>query len=393
MLGLSSRGVLVIVQVALSTVLLIGAALLMESIARLHAVSPGFQPANVLTMRISLPRSRYDTGAKQGLFYDELVRRVDALPGIRSAATVWALPMTAYPMTPVQLANQPPVRLNERPLGMIQFITSAYFQTMEIRLKRGREFNAQDTQDSTPVTIVDEALARHFWPAYPSGPDPVGQLLLIGSTPKPVQIVGIVADIHQALEAEPGLAMYKPASQGLIPFTMFIVRTEGDPLRLANAVRSQVLAIDRNQPVSEVKTLDQVMDETFGERQLILWLMGSFAVVALLLAVVGVYGVIAYSVAQRTQEVGIRRALGAQQSDILLLVLSQGVGLALGGVVLGVAGAIALTRVMTNLLFHVSATDPETFAAIALLFVLVALAASYIPARRASRIDPMAALR
>ncbi len=233
-----------------------------------------------------------------------------------------------------------------------------------------------------------------MWPAYPAGADPIGQFILAGTNPEPLRIVGIAADVRQAsLADEAGPGLYRPRTQTVSMPAMFAVRTDGDPIRLVKAIRNEVTAIDPDQSIAGVKTMEQVLDSSEGRRQSIMILLGVFAGVGLLLAVVGIYGVIAYSVAQRTREVGIRRALGAQQSDILKLVLGQGLGLTLTGAILGIAGALALTRVLESLLFHVSATDPATFAGIALLLIAVAMAASYIPARRATRIEPTAALR
>jgi putative ABC transport system permease protein len=392
-LGLSARGALVVGQVALSMVLLIGAALLIESLARMYGVVPGFNPSHLLTLRISLPPSRYDTGQKQAAFFDELARRVQVLPGVRGAAAMFTTPMSGYAMTPVQLANQPPQPLNQRRLALIQDVTPAYFRTLEIPLKRGREFSERDDAVAPLTAIVNESLARVLWPAYPNGLDPVGQRILIGNKADPVEIVGIVADTHQALEADPPPAMFRPLDQSPIVSVAFAVRTAGDPLQMIRAVSDQVLAMDRDQPVAAFKTMDELVEAEGGQRRVLLTLLGGFAGAALLLAVIGIYGVVAYSVAQRTQEVGIRRALGARHMDILRLVVGQGLGLTLAGVALGVGASLALTRVMTSLLFHTSSTDPAAFAGIALLFVIVALAASYIPARRATRIDPMTALR
>jgi predicted permease len=303
--------------------------------------------------------------------------------------------MTAFPGTPVQDAGKPPLKLNERPIAAILTVTPGYFRTLEIRLRRGRDFTERDIAGAQRVAIIDEGLARQLWPAYPGGQDPIGQRLLVGGTnPQPAEIVGIVADVHQNLEKNtwPG-SVYASFAQSPPSFAVLAIRTAGDPLRFTRAVREQVQAIDRDQPISAVRTMDDLVEAEVGQRHLIVTLLGSFAGVALLLALIGIYGLIAYSVAQRTREVGIRRALGAQHVDILRLVVGQGLGLALAGVAVGVGGAIALTRVMKGLLFHVSATDPATFAGIALLFILVAVAASYIPARRATRIDPIEALR
>jgi predicted permease len=270
-----------------------------------------------------------------------------------------------------------------------------FFRTFEIPIKRGRDFDAQDREDSERVTVIDESLARQFWPAYPRGLDPVGQRVFIGGiNPKPAKIVGIVANVRQGLagNAWPG-TVYLPFTQGAPQSAMVAIRTEGDPLQFTRAVREQVRALDRDEPIADARTMNDLVEAEVGQRRLLMILLESFAGVALLLALIGIYGVISYSVSERTQEVGIRRALGAQESHILLLVIRQGFGLVLAGIVLGLGGAIALTRLVNALLFGVDATDPATFAGVALLFLLIGLAASYIPARRAARIDPMAALR
>jgi predicted permease len=393
--GLNIRALLLVGQIALSVVLLIGAALLIESVSRLRGVQVGFNPSHLLTMRLSLPPVRYDTNQKKVSFFQELIRQVGSAPGIRSAAAGMSLPMMGYAGTPVQDAAKPLLKLNERLIATYMPVTPGYFRTLDIPLRRGREFTDQDTEDAQRVAIVDEALARRFWPEYPSGPDPVGQRLWVGGVnPKPAQIVGIAANVHQSLEnsAWPE-TVYVCFAQNPLPSAMLAIRTDGDPLRFTSAVREQVRALDKDQGISAVRTMDDLVEEEVGQRRLLVILLGSFAGVALLLALIGIYGVIAYSVAQRTREMGIRRALGAQQSDILRLVVVQGFRLALAGVAIGLVGAYGLTRLMESLLFHVSATDPATFVGVALLFLFVALAASYIPARRATRIDPMAALR
>jgi putative ABC transport system permease protein len=391
--GVTAGGLLVVVQVALSVVLLIGAALLMESLARLHAVDPGFRAANLLTMQVPLPPARYDTGAKREAFFEELVRRLETLGGVTGAAVALGLPTAPVWASPIAVAEQAPVALRDRPLAQFQTITPAYFRTLGIPLRRGRDLAERDNAPGAPgVALINESLARCFWPAYPRGQDPVGQHVLMGVAP--LEIVGIAADVHESgLAGNAKPEWYVPSNLRPMQKGYLAVRTAGDPKRLVNAVRSQVLAIDRDQAVSDIGTMEEVLETTMGQRRLTLMLLAVFAAVALLLAVIGIYGVIAYAVTQRTQELGIRRALGAQQGDILRLVLGQGLVLALVGVAAGIAGAFWLTRVMTGLLFHVSATDPATFAGIAILLVAVALLASYIPARRATRIDPMAALR
>jgi len=393
--GLNFRGLLLIAQVALSIVLLIGAGLLMESIGNLRGIDVGFNPSHLLTVQVPLPPLRYDTNQKRASFFEDLLGRVRSLPGVRGAAAAMFLPMMGYAGTPVQDAANPALPLNQRLIATLWSTTPGYFRTLDIPLRRGRDFTERDTADSQRVAIIDEALARRFWPAYPAGVDPVGQRILIGGVnKKPAEIVGIVAHVHEELEnGSWPESVYISFAQNAPPFAMLAIRTPGDPLRFTKAVREQVLALDRDQPIALVRTMDDLVEEQVGERRLLVILLGSFAGVALLLALIGIYGSIAYSVAQRTQEMGIRRALGAQQSDILRLVVGQGLRFALAGVIVGVAGAWGLTRLMKTLLFHVSATDPVTFMAVAVIFLLVALGASYIPARRASRVDPMTALR
>jgi putative ABC transport system permease protein len=392
--GMSARGLLVVTQVALSVVLLIGAALLLESFARLTGVDLGFHPANLLTMQIALPISRYDW-RKQRAFFEELIQRVKALPGVGGVAVTRTLPLTARTTTPTAVAEQPPLVLKERPQSQMQTISPDYFQALGIALRRGRTFNDHDRPElrATPL-IVNESFARLFWPAYPRGQDPVGQHVLIGNGTRGLEIVGIVADVHErALDTNAIPEVYLPLAGNAVSTAGLVIRTEGDPRRFVNSVRAQVLAIDRNQAISDVETMEGMIDKTLGQRRFTLILLGSFAGVALLLAVVGLYGVIAYSVAQRAREVAIRQALGARRMDIHRLITGEGLGLTLAGVVIGVCGAAALTRTMQSLLFHISPVDPAVFLAIASLFVVVAFAASYIPARQAARIDPMMALR
>ncbi len=393
--GVKLRSLLSVGQIALSIVLLIAAALLMETVARLRGVDLGFNPAHLLTMRVSLPPVRYDTDLKKTLFFLELVQKVSALPGVQAATAALSLPMTGYPGTPVQDASKPPLRLNERPIAKILPVTPGYFHTMGIPLKRGRDFTERDKDDTERVAIIDENLAHHFWPEYPAGLDPVGQRLLVGGVnPKPATIVGIVANVRQSLDdtAWPD-SVYATLSQNPVPWTLLAIRATGAPLSLTRAVRAQVEALDPDQTVASVQTMDDLVESDIGQRRLLVMLLGSFAAVALLLALVGIYGVIAYSAAQRTQEVALRRALGAQQADILRMIVGHGLALALVGIGFGLAGAFALTRLMTSLLFHISATDPATFAGVAALFLLAAVAASYLPARRAMRTHPMTALR
>ncbi len=390
-----SRGLLVIGQMALSIILLIGATLLIESLARVYRVKPGFEPANVLTMRIAPSPAHYDTPEKKAAFYDQLVQRADSLPGVRGAAVATTLPMADQWMgTTLAVTGRAEVELNQRPIAIFENITPGYFRTLAIALKRGRDFTSQDKVGSTPVGIINESTTRIFWPDYPRGPDPIGQHVLFGSDAQLVEIVGISADVHQTgRDMDPKPTIYIPCLQKPPEAEMLAMRTNGDPLSFAGAVRSQILAIDRDQPVSDISTLEDIVEASEGELRLMMRLLAAFAAVATLLAVVGLYGVISYSVVQRTKEIGIRRALGAQTGSVLSLIARQAISLALMGIALGVGASLVLSRLMKDLLFQVSATDPATFAGISILFVIVALAASYIPARRAASVDPMAVLR
>jgi predicted permease len=395
--GLSSRGVLVAAQVALSIMLLIGATLLMRSLCHLYSVNPGFQPAHLLTMQIALPPARYDNPQKISAFYKELVRRVEAVPGVSGATVALSVPMSAKWAVPIQVVGQQPVPVDRRLQVRMQSVTPGYLRTMKIALRRGRDLTARDDDlKAPPVVMINESLARRFWPIYPSGQDPIGQRLRMGrdQSSNGLEIVGVVADVREGgLLVDADSELYLPSHLNLPQTGGLMVRTNGDPEHFVNAIRSQVLSIDRDQPIFAVKTMDETLTGSVGQERLTLLLLGAFAAVAVVLALVGLYGIISYSVAQRRREIGIRRALGAQQRDILRLIVGHGAILTLAGVAIGICAALALTRVIEGLLFGVSTNDPSTFAAVAGIFVLIALAASYFPARRAVRLDPMSALR
>jgi predicted permease len=388
------RGLLVAGQVALSLVLLVSAGLLLQSLARLYDVDPGFRADHVLTMSVSLAPAQYDTDAKRANFYKQLVERVESIPGVEHAGVTFTLPATDWAGTPIQITGRPEPPLNQRPIAVVQQVSPDYFSTLAIPLRRGRDFTIGDNAGAPGVVIIDEALARHFWPQYPRGENPLGQHLLVGSSRQPLEIVGIAAEVHQSgRDTEPMPGFYLPNAQQPPQTAILALRTKGDPAAFTDAVRRQVLALDHNQPISEVKTLAAVLDASEIQRRLMFSLLGAFSIVATLLAVLGLYSVISYSVVERTREIAIRQALGARRGSILALVLRQGLGLALGGIAFGIAAAAGLTRLLASMLFGIKAIDPVTFMLAAMLFLIVALAASYIPARRAAAVEPMAALR
>ncbi len=390
----SSRTFLVAAQITLSITLLIGAALLIESFAHLYRADPGFQPSHVLTMRIALPPSRYDTQEKRAAFFADLTQQAESLPGVRSASVTLTLPMTGFAGMPVQLAKGPILQLNQRPIATVQLISPDYFRTLGISLKRGRTFTEHDDSRSNPVVIIDEGLARRLFPDYPNGLDPLGQQMIIGRDTHPHEIVGVATNVYQAGEDQklrPGF--YLSAAQSSTQTAMLAVKTVGDPLLLANAIRGRVFSIDPAQPVSDVKTMDDIVEESEGQVHLMMRLLSSFAVAAVFLALLGLYASISYSVIRRTKEIGIRQALGAQRGDIVSLILRQAFGVSLAGILFGLAAAFCLTRLLKDFLFEIRPNDPTTFVVVAFLFVLVALIASYLPARRAAKIEPMEALR
>jgi putative ABC transport system permease protein len=384
------RNLLVVSQVGLSTVLLIGAGLLLRNFVQLSAGSPGFDSHHLLTLGITLPPARYPDSARRVTFFHELLQQVRSLPGVRGAAGTTALPVNASRFSMALPDGQPMVPLAERPIFNLQQVTPGYAAAMRIPIRFGREFTDRDDAKAPRVVIVNEALARRYWPKE----NPVGKHILVGRMPGPSEVVGVLGDVpNLAVGTDPQPEIYLPFAQIPSATQNLIVRTAGDPCSVAAAVRARVLALDRDQPVTAVQSMDELLQAGAAQPRFTTYLLGGLSVTAFLLSMVGIYGVIAYSVAERTQEMGIRIALGADNRDILRLVLGHGLLLAAAGIAIGLAAAFALTRLMSSLLYHVSVTDPITFIAGPAVFAAVALLASYLPARRAMRVDPAIALR
>ena len=384
------KNVLVIGQVALSLLLLIGAGLLLRSFVRLMRVDPGFDAANVLTMNISLPTVKYARAEQQISFFDEAVRRVSALPGVRSVAISAALPLSWKRITPVLAEGQPDVPLAQRPFIDIEAISPEWFRTLRVPLQRGRGFTAADNQRAPKVVVVNETLAREFWP----NENPVGKHISVGRSTVPAEVVGVAADIkNKGLEQNPQPQLYLPFPQLAWGDMNLLVRTAVPPRSVVASVRAEIAAVDPDQPITNVQTVEELMDTSRSQPRFTMLLLGIFSTIALMLAAAGLYGVLAYSVAQRQQEFGIRLALGAEKGDILGLVVRQGVVLASVGVAIGLVASVFLTRLLGSMLYGVGAHDVLTFLLAPALFIGIALVASYLPARRATKVNPIETLR
>jgi len=389
----SARSLLLIGEVALSLVLLVGAGLLIKSFVRLQEVRPGFNAHNVLIANVALPGAKYKD--QQFVeFFRQLKERLEAAPGVQAVGGSVNLPLNAsgYAIGRAFIPEGRPLTVDESKDAMFSTITGDYFRALQIPLLSGRTFELRDNADAPKVVIINETTAkRHFG----SPAAAIGKRLSIWRDEKFMrEIVGVVGDTKTgSLTGESGAQMYVPHAQDFQwNFMGLVIRTAGDPAAFATTLRREVQAIDKDQPVYNVRTMDDVVANSLGTRRVSMQLFAVFACAALLLAAIGIYGVMAYSVTQRTQEIGLRMALGAQKSDVLGLVIRQGMTLSVIGVIVGLAGAFALTRVIGNLLYGVTATDPATFVGIPLLLLFVALLACYLPARRAARLDPTRAL-
>ena len=388
------RGLLVVSQVALSLTLLVGAGLLLRSLSRLLTVSPGFDASHVLTLRTSVLGQRYSDNTILRQFFADAVKRLRALPGVESAAAASQIPLGGnidrYGFHPEGKINANP-ELDES--AERYCITPGFITTLRIPLLRGRDIAPADTADAPGVILVNETTARRIWP----GKDPIGKHVKVGGLDNPwLTVIGLVGDVHHVgLDAAPDMQVYIPHAQWPFPDSdmTFVLRTAGPPANLAPVARQAIHSLDATQPVSRVMPLEGYVGLSVQGRRFALVLIGAFAAIALLLSVVGIYGVTAYTVAQRTREIGIRMALGAQRSEVLGLLLQQGLLLILAGIVLGVAASLALTGFLASMLFDVKPTDPMTFALVVAFLVCIAILAYWIPARRAMRVDPMVALR
>jgi putative ABC transport system permease protein len=387
------RSLFVVSEIALALVLLVGSGLMIKSFMRLQTVDPGFRAENLLTFKLLLPETKYKEPQEQTAFFKQVIERTKTLPGVKEASAASYLPFTGLAAaTGFTIEGQPEPAPGQRPGVDVRVIDPNYFRTMGIPLLQGRTFTEREGSEPSNVVIINETMAQQYWP----GQDPLGKRVLIQMTDPlvPTEIVGVVGDAkHDGLDREVRAMAYWPHPQ--LPYTAMniILRTESDPAALVAAVEREVQAIDKDQPIADVHTMEELLSESVSRTRFSTFLLSIFAGVALVLAAVGIYGVMAYSVTQRTHEIGIRMALGAQAKDVLGMVVGQGMMLALVGIAIGLAAAFALTRLISSLLYGVSATDPLTFISIALLLTGVAFLACFIPARKAAKVDPMEALR
>ena len=387
------RGLLVVSEVALSLVLLVGAGLLLKSFLTLSEVKPGFRAEGVLTAVVSLPDGKYGDEARQAAFFQRTLERTSALPGVEAVGAVFPLPLSGNNAHGSFAVESRPPAEGETPVADFYIISPGYMRAMGIPLLKGRTFNDRDTDDAPKVLLISETLARRYFPDE----DPVGKRLSVAMIGGEFsgEIIGVVGDVKQSgLDADPTPQYYFSYQQVTMGEMTLVARTAtSDPTTLAQTLRAGVQEVDKDQPIAEINALNRLVANSVARQRFQMLLLVLFATVALALAAVGIFSVMSFTVAGRTHEIGIRMALGAQKSDVLRLVLGQGMMLALLGVALGLAGAFALRRVMASLLYGVSATDPLVYAGVAALLAAVALVASYIPARRAMKVDPMVALR
>jgi len=388
------RNLLVVLEVAIAVLVLIGAGLLLRSFVRLSRVDPGFKPQHILSAELGLTPDRIPL-TNRGPFIERVLDKVKTVPGVQSAALISDLPMgVGETVNTVEPEGQVKDKKSEARFAALRTVSPGYFELMGVPLRSGRYFTEADRDGTTPVAVINDIMARDFW----KGENPIGKRFTMGGAPPTYTVAGVVAGIrYSGLQGELRSEMYrleKQSPKDSVPFMMRIVmRTQGDPLTLTSPIRAAVREVDPGQPVSSVRTLEQMVANSVAKQRFFLLLLGLFALLAMLLSIVGIYGVTSYSVAQRTRELGLRMALGAQPGDILRMVIRETGILTVIGVVIGLAAAYALTRFMESLLFNVKATDPLVFLGIAIVLVLVSVLAAFFPGRRATRVDPLVALR
>jgi putative ABC transport system permease protein len=385
------RNGLMVVEVALSIVLLVGAALLLRSFSRLTSVDPGFNADRVLSFLVALPRTTYPEDHHRAAFFDQMIRKLQAMPQVRAVGLVQSLPIRGDYVLSFSIQGRSPERPGEEPSANYRSASPKYFQAMGIPVLRGRSFSERDNDTAPKVAVVDQAFVdRHF-----PDEDPIGKGIDIGNgTDGFYEIVGVVGDVrHAGLDSDPTPTMYVPFRQDMFGGMWVVASTDGDPADLAPVARQVIRELDARLPAAQMGPLSAVLSESVAQRRFSMLLLGLFALIALFLASVGLYGVVAYTVSQRTQEIGVRMAIGAQAGDVLRMVVGGGMKLAFAGVAIGIAGAMALSRLVASMLYEVTPVDPASYAATTVLLLAVAALACYLPARRAMRVDPLTALR
>jgi putative ABC transport system permease protein len=386
-----ARSLLVVGEVALALVLLVGSGLMIRSFMELGRVDPGFDPHNLLTLAYRVPRNKYPSGPAQAEFHRQVVEQIQSVPGVLAATSVRAVPMGGNGnVTDFLMADRPEPPLAERPRALVNMADPYFFATMRIPVLRGRVFTDQDQSERPAVVVINRTLARRYY----ADRDPIGQHVRIPYTGQTAEIIGVVGDVKQfGLQDAESSQIYAALAQNPFIFTSLAVRTAGDPMTLANSIRRAIWNVDKDQPVWSVVSMENILSTSVRPQQFVMWMLGGYAALALLLASIGIFGVVSYAVSQRTGEIGVRIALGAMPRHVAGMVLRQGFTMAAVGIVLGIAAAAWLTRYLQSQLFAVSPLDPAVYAIVAVVLASVALAACLIPARRAMRVDPVEALR